>query len=141
MGWKRLVVGSLTNRLRALIGFLPVGLERVFRTALADWLNADVVPAVIWGLLALALMPAIAAGTSTIINEVTPTEMVDRSVPTNVTLVAMPGLVMAVERPVPTDQRSDPGTTEYLYLVRETTPERRLVVVRTTDPPASFQAR
>jgi hypothetical protein len=130
-------VGSLTDRLRALSGFLPVGLERLFRTALGDWLNADLVPGVIWGLLLLALVPAVAAGASTIVNDVTPTQMFDRSVPTDVTLVAMPGLVM----PLAPDLSSEPGIPTYLYLVRETTPERRLVVVRTTDPPARFMAR
>lgn len=134
-------MGSLTDRLRALIGFLPVGLERVFRTALGDWLNADLVPGVIWGLLLLAIVPAVAAGTSTIVNDVTPTEMVDRAVPTDVTMVAMPGLVMPVDRQVPRNQWAQPDTPEYLYLVRETTPERRLVIARTTDPPARFLAR
>lgn len=100
-------------------------------------LPVDVAPWVGVGALVLAVAPLLWAGSEKEILPVTSTEMVDRSVPTTVTYVSMPGLAMTVSLPAP-GRRSGPP---YGLLVRDRASATAITIVSSDVPPDRLDAR
>lgn len=126
----------MIDRLRAVIGFIPVGLERWVRAAVGP-LPFDVAPVAAIGALILAVAPLLVAGSAKQITTATSEEMVDRNVPTTVTYVHLPGLAM-------TGPLRAPGhftTPPYGLLVRDGTTADAMTIVISERPPAVFQSR
>ena len=126
----------MIDRLRAVIGFIPVGLERWVRAAVGP-LPFDVAPWAAIGALILAVAPLLVAGSAKQITTATSEEMVDRNIPTTVTYVHLPGLAMTGALRAPGHFTAPP----YGLLVRDGAAADAFTIVISDRPPAVWQSR
>ncbi|MEO8246440.1 MAG: hypothetical protein ABI622_04890, partial [Chloroflexota bacterium] len=70
----------MTDRLHALLAFLPVGLDRLAHVALPRIGERSTVVPVAFGLLLLAAIPSFMAGFSLVTTRTIPSEVIDRQV-------------------------------------------------------------
>jgi hypothetical protein len=97
----------------------------------------DVAPWAALAALVLAVAPLLWAGAEKEIVEVTSTEMVDRTVPSTVTYVSMPGLAMTVGLAAPGSTEAPP----YGVLVRDAPGADAFTIVATETAPADLLTR
>ena len=126
----------MIDRLRAVIGFIPVGLERWVRAAVGP-LPFDLAPWAAIGALILAVAPLLVAGSAKQITTATSEEMVDRNIPTTVTYVHLPGLAMTGALRAPGHFTAPP----YGLLVRDGAAADAFTIVISDRPPAVWQSR
>lgn len=135
---------SLIDRLLALIGYLPIGLERLVQTAVGPTpRRLPVLPVTLVLLTALALLPVGQYLVDLIVRPVTVREIVDRRVGLSTRLVAVDGLALLapfVAEPPPLSG-STRGDGYHWYAVRDSLQERRLVLVRSTIAVESLRTR
>lgn len=127
--------GSI-DRLRAAIGFVPVGLERWVRAAVGP-VPFDLAP---WAALAaviLAVAPLLVAGSAKQVTPATSEEMVSRTIPTTVTYVHLPGLAMVGALRAPGHFSAPP----YGLLIRDSAASDAFTIVISDRPPAAFASR
>ncbi len=126
----------MIDRLRAAVGFVPVGLERWVRAAVGP-LPFDVAPWAALAAVVLAVAPLLVAGSAKQITTATSEEMVDRNIPTTVTYVHLPGLAMTGSLRAPGHYTTPP----YGLLVRDSAAADAMTIVISDRPPAVFQSR
>lgn len=126
----------MIDRLRAAVGFIPVGLERWVRAAVGP-LPFDVAPVAAIGALMLAVLPLLVAGSAKQVTTATSEEMVARNIPTTVTYVHLPGLAMAGPLRAPGHFTTPP----YGLLVRDGAATDAITIVISDRPPAVYQSR
>jgi len=129
----------------ALIGYLPIGIERLVHTALGRWSRRwPVIPALVVLLATLTVIPIGQAAVELIIHPATVTELVDRRVSLSTRVVAVDGLALLV--PFPAAAPADPSTSDdratyRWYAVRESLQDPRLVLVRSRLVPEALETR
>lgn len=134
------------SRLLALLGALPVGVERTVALALgravprtsADRSASRVVPVVIGALMLLGLVPLLFAGLELVIHRTSAKDLVDRVTGPSTQLVELSGLAQLP--PFPAPPRAD-GTPSGYYLLRDSAAARDVVVVRSDLPAAALLTR
>lgn len=147
MGWRALVVGRRLpiGWLAAVIGYLPIGIERLVHTALGPWSRRwPVIPALLVGLTLLTLIPIGQAAVELIVHPATVGELVDRRVSLSTRVVAVDGLALLAPFPAlppPDPSATDDRATYRWYAVRESLQDPRLVLVRSRLVPEALETR
>jgi hypothetical protein len=122
-----------------LVGLLVLGRRlRIERAAEAAAENLELVPAVIWLLLLLAVLPLLQAGAELNIARATVGEFVDRDVGTQ-PLVEIDGLALLApfEAEPPVDPERGPDPRRYRWFpIRGAPTDRRIALVRSSIDPA-----
>jgi hypothetical protein len=131
--------------LLTLIGYLPIGIQDLVRTAVGPRpRRLPALPILIVLLTALTVIPVTQALFELIVRPVTIGELVDRRVGLSTQLVAVDGFALLVpfEADPPRDAESAPTSLIYhWYAVRDGLQERRLVLVRSLVAPESLRTR
>jgi hypothetical protein len=131
--------------LLTLIGYLPIGIQDLVRTAVGPRPRRLPALAILMVLLtALTIIPVTQALVELIVRPVTIGELVDRRVGLSTQLVAVDGLALLV--PFDADPPRDAGSAStsliyHWYAVRDSLQERRLVLVRSLVAPESLRLR
>ena len=121
-----MVIRRLTDRLVALVAFLPVGLGRLVATAFGLRRGA-VVPLVAAGLVLLGLFPLAQAGVELITHQATPGDVIERRAG-DLTMLEVAGIGFETGLPAGTDTAGRP--MRWLAL-RDAVDDRRVMLVRT----------
>lgn len=126
-----------------LIGSLPIGVERLVRTALGPWPSRlRAVPTLLVLLALLTIIPVGQALVEIIVRPVTVAELVDRNVGLSTRLVAVDGFALLV--PLDADPPPDASGSPFVYHwypVRDSLQELRLVLVRSIVTPEALRTR
>jgi hypothetical protein len=131
------------DRLRTLIGYVPVGLEQLVGTAIGPRARRlPVIPAVLILLVALTVIPVSQALVEIIVRPVTVAEIVDRRVGLSTQLVKVDGLALLLPLDAePPADGSDSRFVYHWYAVRDGLQELQLVMVRSVVAPESLRTR
>ena len=123
----------MTDRLRAVVAFLPIGLDRLVHAALPGLRERSVVVPVAIGLLLAAAIPLFTAGFSLVTTRTIPSEVIDRQVG-GLTMLEVVGQAYDTGLDAGTDAKGRP--LRWLAL-RDDATQRGMLMVRT---PASADA-
>lgn len=129
------------DRLLTLVGYLPIGVENLVRTAAGARWRLPVIPAVLVLLTALTIVPVGQALIEIIVRPVTVAELVDRRVGLSTRLVKVDGFALLV--PLDADPPPDASGQHvyHWYAVRDSLQEQRMVLVRSEVVPESLTTR
>ena len=127
----------MTDRLRALFAFLPVGLDRLVHVALPRSRERSPVVPVAFGLLVLAGIPLFTAGFSLVTSRTIPSEVIDRQVG-GVTLLEVAGQAYDTGLPAGTDAQGRP--LRWLA-ARDDATQRGMFMIRTPSSTESLRTR
>jgi hypothetical protein len=131
------------DRLLTFLGWLPVGIERLVRSAAGARLRrVPVMPGLLLLLALLTIIPVGQALIEIIVRPVTVGELVDRRVGLSTRLVAVDGFALLV--PLKADPPSDAPDSSLLYrwyAVRDSLQELRLILVRSPVTPGALRER
>ena len=131
------------DRLLTLLGSLPIGIERLVRTAVGPSpRRLPVIPGLLVLLTALTIIPVGQALVEIIVRPVTVAELVDRQVGLSTRLVAVDGFALLV----PFDAEAPPEASDshlvyHWYAVRDSLQELRLILVRSQVIPEALRSR
>lgn len=129
----------------ALIGALPVAIERLVQVAMGRPARAPrLVPVLVLVLALLAIVPVVGWLVELIVVPITISDFVDRRVGPSTTLVEMDGyaLLIPFEAEPPTDpQVHQTGSAYRWYVVRDSLQERRVALVRSPLAVEALQQR
>ncbi len=127
----------MTDRLRAIFAFLPVGLDRVVHVAVPGLRERSVAVPVALGLLLLAAIPFFMAGFSLVTTRTIPSEVIDRQVG-GLTMLEVVGQAYDTGLPAGTDTQ---GRALRWLAVRDDPTQRGMFMIRTPAPTDALRTR
>lgn len=132
-----MVVRHLTDRLVALVAFLPVGLDRLARTAIPALRGRPVVVPVALALLVVTIPALVLAGAELVITRTTPGEVIERRT-YGITMLEVVGRAFDGGLPAGTDAR---GRSLRWLALRDGPDARSMLLVRTPASPEALRTR